>query len=196
MDRINPLDSYKTVKTLNAAGESYLFCSLAELKEQSRIARLPVSLRILLENLLRHEDGKSVRKEDIDALIQWNPSALPDKEISFMPARVLLQDFTGVPCAVDLAVMRDAMVKMGGDPGRINPLQPVDLVIDHSVQVDEYGTAAAFAMNSEKEFERNRERYAFLRWTQQAFKNFRVVPPDTGICRDGPGLRTASPRKA
>jgi aconitate hydratase len=145
------------------------------------LSKLPFSLKILLENLLRHEDGRVVKKNDIEALIHWNPKATPDKEIAFMPARVLLQDFTGVPCVVDLAVMRDAMERMGGDPHRINPLQSVDLVIDHSVQVDEYGTPNAFKINAEKEFERNMERYAFLRWGQKAFENFKVVPPDTGI---------------
>ena len=146
-----------------------------------QLSRLPFSLRILLENLLRYEDGKIVHKEDIEALVRWDSKARPDKEIAFMPARVLLQDFTGVPCIVDLAIMRDAMISMGGDPNKINPMQPVDLVIDHSVQVDEYGTSAALRNNTTLEFERNRERYAFLRWGQQAFKNFRVVPPDTGI---------------
>ncbi|MBN1397082.1 MAG: aconitate hydratase AcnA [Bacteroidetes bacterium] len=143
--------------------------------------RLPVSLRILLENLLRCEDGNAVRKEDIENLARWDPNSISDKEIAFMPARVLLQDFTGVPCIVDLALMRDAMVMMGGDPDKINPLQPVDLVIDHSVQVDEYGAPDAFQKNTQLEFKRNQERYAFLRWGQQAFRNFRVVPPSTGI---------------
>lgn len=175
------LNSFQTKTNLSVGNQSYTYWSLAKLQDQAQVARLPISLKILLENLLRQEDGKSVRKKDIQALLQWNPTAAPDKEISFMPARVLLQDFTGVPCAVDLAVMRDAMVKMGGDPKRINPLQPVDLVIDHSVQVDEYGTPQAFLHNSELEFQRNNERYVFLRWTQQAFQNFRVVPPDTGI---------------
>jgi len=175
------LNSFQTKSNLSVGNQTYTYWSLAKLEDQAQVARLPISLKILLENLLRQEDGKSVRKEDIQALLQWNPTAIPDKEISFMPARVLLQDFTGVPCAVDLAVMRDAMVRMGGDPKRINPLQPVDLVIDHSVQVDEYGTPQAFLHNSELEFQRNNERYVFLRWTQQAFQNFRVVPPDTGI---------------
>ncbi|HEX6865346.1 MAG TPA: aconitate hydratase AcnA, partial [Thermoanaerobaculia bacterium] len=139
------------------------------------------ALRILLENLLRREDGEVVTATEIEALANWDPKAVPSREIAFMPARVLLQDFTGVPAVVDLAAMRDAMVAMGGDPRRINPLQPVELVIDHSVQVDEYGSAAAFLINAEKEFERNRERYAFLRWGQTAFDNFKVVPPDTGI---------------
>ena len=134
-----------------------------------------------MENLLRREDGRIVRKEEIEALARWNPHAAPETEIAFMPARVLLQDFTGVPCLVDLALMRDAIISLGGDPEKINPLQPVDLVIDHSVQVDEFGTPDAFRNNAILEFARNKERYAFLRWGQHAFKNFRVVPPDTGI---------------
>ncbi len=178
---MNNLNSYKTKTTLQHDASSYEIFSLKKLGKDAVVTKLPVSLRILLENLLRYEDGVNVRKEDIEALLNWNPTAVPDKEISFMPARVLLQDFTGVPCVVDLAVMRDAMMRMGGDPNKINPLQSVDLVIDHSVQVDEYGTSTAFMFNAQKEFERNRERYAFLRWGQQAFKNFRVVPPDTGI---------------
>ena len=145
------------------------------------MSRLPFSLKVLLENLLRHEDGVTVTADDIKALASWDPKAEPDREIAFRPSRVLLQDFTGVPAIVDLAAMRDAMKRLGGDPKKINPLQPVELVIDHSVQVDEAGTPQAFAVNAELEFERNRERYAFLRWGQNAFENFRVVPPDTGI---------------
>ncbi len=177
------MNSFGSKSTLTVGGKPYTIFSLSRLEASAGVslARLPFSIRILLENLLRREDGRVVRAEDIDAVLKWDPKATPDKEIAFMPARVLLQDFTGVPCVVDLAVMRDAMIAAGGDPNRINPLQPVDLVIDHSVQVDEYGTEAAFVINAEKEFERNRERYAFLRWGQQAFKNFRVVPPDTGI---------------
>ena len=176
-------DSFQTKSRVTASGESYTVFSLKELEKSfpGQLARLPISLKILLENLLRQEDGRVVRREDIEALIRWDSKATPDKEIAFMPARVLLQDFTGVPCVVDLAVMRDAMVNMGGDPGKINPLQQVDLVIDHSVQVDEFGAGSSFLMNVEKEFARNMERYAFLRWGQQAFKNFRVVPPGTGI---------------
>ncbi|MBK1647511.1 aconitate hydratase AcnA [Rhabdochromatium marinum] len=143
--------------------------------------RLPFSLKILLENLLRHEDGVTVRPEDIEALAHWNPQAEPATEIQYRPARVLMQDFTGVPAVVDLAAMRDAMSALGGDPKRINPLQPAELVIDHSVQVDHYGHDSAFAQNAELEFARNRERYAFLKWGQKAFDNFQVVPPDTGI---------------
>ena len=145
------------------------------------MSRLPYSMKILLENLLRREDDAFVKADDIRALAQWNATANVEKEISFMPARVLLQDFTGVPCVVDLAAMRDAVVALGGNPDRVNPLQPVELVIDHSVQVDYFGRADAFALNAELEFSRNRERYAFLRWGQRAFNNFKVVPPDTGI---------------
>ncbi|HTU91411.1 MAG TPA: aconitate hydratase AcnA [Gemmataceae bacterium] len=146
-----------------------------------RVAQLPFSLKILLENLLRCQDGLTVRPEDIEALAKWDAKAQPSKEIAFMPARVLLQDFTGVPAVVDLAAMRDAMKKMGGDPKRINPLLPAELVIDHSVQVDDFGSSLAFRTNAELEFQRNRERYAFLRWGQKGFRNFKVVPPDTGI---------------
>src|SRR5213596_2916382 len=145
------------------------------------VARLPYSLRILLENLLRLEDGRVVRGEDIEKLARWDPKKVPDEEIAFMPARVLLQDFTGVPAVVDLAAMRDAMVRMGGDPKRVNPLLPAELVIDHSVIVDEFGTPTAFQTNADLEFQRNRERYALLRWAQRTFQGFRVVPPDTGI---------------
>lgn len=176
-------DSFGVRTVLKLEGRSFSIYSLQKLAEETGadLNRLPVSLRILLENLLRHEDGRTVQRKDIEAILHWDPKAVPEKEIAFMPARVLLQDFTGVPCVVDLAVMRDAIVRMGGDPNRINPLQQVDLVIDHSVQVDEYGTADALRRNAELEFERNRERYAFLRWGQNAFQNFCVVPPDTGI---------------
>ncbi len=145
------------------------------------VSRLPYSMKILLENLLRREDNAFVKADDIRAVAQWNATAASEKEISFMPARVLLQDFTGVPCVVDLAAMRDAIIRLGGNPDRVNPLQPVELVIDHSVQVDYFGRADAFSLNAELEFSRNRERYAFLRWGQRAFRNFDVVPPDTGI---------------
>jgi aconitate hydratase len=150
-------------------------------RKHPRVNQLPFSLKILLENLLRCQDGLTVRPEDIEALANWDARAQPSKEIAFMPARVLLQDFTGVPAVVDLAAMRDAMKKMGGDPKRINPLLPAELVIDHSVQVDDFGSSLAFRTNADLEFERNRERYAFLRWGQKAFRNFKVVPPDTGI---------------
>jgi aconitate hydratase len=145
------------------------------------IARLPFSLKVLLENLLRHEDGRFVKAADVEALARWDVKSALQKEISFAPARVLLQDFTGVPAVVDLAAMRDGIARLGGDPNRVNPLQPVELVIDHSVQVDYFGQANAFQLNAELEFVRNKERYAFLRWGQDAFDNFRVVPPDTGI---------------
>jgi aconitate hydratase len=175
-------DSFGSRATLRVGDRQVRFARLGALEARGfNVSRLPYALRILLENLLRREDGLVVTASEIEALATWDPKATPSREIAFMPARVLLQDFTGVPAVVDLAAMRDAMVAMGGDPTRINPLQPVELVIDHSVQVDEYGTAAAFLINVGKELERNRERYAFLRWGQKAFANFRVVPPDTGI---------------
>src|SRR5881397_4069148 len=172
-------DSFKTRGTLAVDGSEFVIYRLDALGE--RAAWLPLSLKVLLENLLRREDGRTVTRDHIEALLAWDPKARPEREIPFMPARVLLQDFTGVPAVVDLAAMREAMRHMGGDPARINPLQPADLVIDHSVQVDAYGSPSAFRTNVELEFARNRERYAFLRWGQQAFRNFRVVPPDTGI---------------
>ena len=173
------LDSFGTRDLLEVAGTRFEIRRLTKLGD--RAARLPFSLRVLLENLLRREDGRSVTKDHIEAVLAWDPKRTPDREIPFMPARVILQDFTGVPCVVDLAAMRDAMVAMGGNPGRINPLAPVDLVIDHSVQVDRFGSPTAFQENVAIEYERNRERYAFLRWGQQAFSSFRVVPPGTGI---------------
>ena len=178
------LDSFRSRATLDVAGKSYTIYRLDALSGPSKgnSDRLPVSLKILLENLLRNEDGSFVKKADIEAMASWDVRARAEKEIAFRTARVLLQDFTGVPAVVDLAAMRDALARLGGDPQRINPLQPVDLVIDHSVQVDEYGTEAAFLINTELEFERNVERYVFLRWGQDAFRNFRVVPPGTGIC--------------
>ncbi len=175
-------DSFASHGTLAVSGESFKIARLSALEKRGYdLSRLPYALKILLENLLRREDGRVVSSEEIDFLCRWNPAAAPSREIAFMPGRVLLQDFTGVPAVVDLAAMRDAMVAMGGDPNRINPLQPVELVIDHSVQVDEYGSEAALLLNSRKEFERNHERYLFLRWGQKAFRNFRVVPPATGI---------------
>src|SRR5262249_1108603 len=152
-----------------------------ERRSIGHVSQLPFSLRILLENLLRQEDGRFVRTADIEALSEWQPNATTRSEIAFMPARVLLQDFTGVPAVADLAAMRDAMSAMGGDSKKINPLLPAELVIDHSVQVDQFGGAGAFAFNAELEFQRNIERYQFLRWGQKAFQNFAVVPPDTGI---------------
>src|SRR3954466_5511421 len=178
------LDSFGGRATLDVAGKSYTIYRLDALRQASKgnSDKLPFSLKILLENLLRNEDGAFVKRADVEAMANWDVRAKAEKEIAFRTARVLLQDFTGVPAVVDLAAMRDALAKLGGDPQRIDPLQPVDLVIDHSVQVDEYGSDAAFLINTEKEFERNVERYVFLRWGQTAFKNFRVVPPGTGIC--------------
>ncbi len=174
-------DSFQTRDTLEVGGQSYEIFSLRRLGDAAGVARLPFSLKILLENLLRHEDGKTVTRGDIEALLNWDPQREPDTEIAFRPARVLMQDFTGVPAVVDLAAMRDAMTALGGDPDRINPLQPAELVIDHSVQVDSFGSDRAMDLNSELEYQRNRERYSFLKWGQKAFDNFRVVPPDTGI---------------
>jgi aconitate hydratase len=174
--------SFGSASTLKVGDQSFAIHSLpTAAKALPGIERLPFSLKILVENLLRTENGVSVRAEDIEALSQWDPKAKPSREIAFTPSRVLLQDFTGVPAVVDLAAMRDAMRKMGGSPQKINPLQPVELVIDHSVQVDDYGSAASLLKNADLEFSRNRERYVFLRWGQKAFKSFRVVPPDTGI---------------
>ncbi len=175
-------DSFGSHGVLDVGGRQYRIARLSALEERGiSVARLPYALRILLENLLRREDGEAVPASDIEQLANWDARATPSVEIAFMPARVLLQDFTGVPAVVDLAAMRDAMVDLGGNATQINPVQPVELVIDHSVQIDEYGSAAAFLINIEREFERNEERYAFLRWGQTAFENFKVVPPDTGI---------------
>jgi len=168
--------------TLKAGGRSYEIFRLDALERRGlSVSRLPYSLKILLENLLRREDGRVVAAADIETLAKWDPRKVPDEEIAFMPARVLLQDFTGVPAVVDLAAMRDAIVTMGGDPKRVNPLLPAELVIDHSVIVDEFGTPTAFQVNADLEFQRNRERYALLRWAQKTFSGFKVVPPDTGI---------------
>ena len=176
------LNSFKARSPLQVGNKEYDIYRLDALDQQGVSTKhLPYSLRILLENLLRTEDGRNVKKEDVRALAAWNRSSKPDKEIAFTPSRVLLQDFTGVPCVVDLAAMRDAMQHLGGDPALINPLQPVELVIDHSVQVDEFGTASAFDMNALLEFQRNKERYSFLRWGQTGFHNLAIVPPDTGI---------------
>ena len=175
-------NSFGARATLKAGKRSYEIFRLDALERGGlSVARLPYSLKILLENLLRLEDGRVVRPEDIEKLSRWEPLKLPDEEIAFMPARVLLQDFTGVPAVVDLAAMRDAIVQMGGDPKRVNPLLPAELVIDHSVIVDEFGTPRAFQVNADLEFQRNRERYALLRWAQKTFAGFKVVPPDTGI---------------
>jgi aconitate hydratase len=174
--------SFNALASLSLDGKTYLYQRVDAPGDRGLdVARLPFSLKVLLENLLRHEDGTTVTADDIRGLANWDPKAEPNREIAFRPSRVLLQDFTGVPAVVDLAAMRDAMKEMGGDPRKINPLQPVELVIDHSVQVDEAGTPTAFAVNAEHELRRNRERYAFLRWGQNAFENFKVVPPDTGI---------------
>ncbi len=197
------LDTFKIRQTHTIGSTTFDFFSLPALAARdgfSGVPRLPYSLKILLENLLRREDGSSVTAKDITALAT---GAHRDAEISFMPARVLLQDFTGVPCVVDLAAMRDGIAALGGNPERVNPLQPVELVIDHSVQVDYFGRGDAVALNAGLEYERNRERYVFLRWGQTAFRNFRVVPPETGIvhqvnieylarvvCRDAVGGRT------
>jgi aconitate hydratase len=177
-------DSLKTRRSLSAGGREHDYFSLKAAAEAvgADFSRLPVCLKVLLENLLRHEDGRTVRVDDIRAMADWLKSRTSTREIAYRPARVLMQDFTGVPAVVDLAAMREAMVRLGGDPKRINPLSPVDLVIDHSVMVDAYGNPTAFTRNVELEYERNLERYAFLRWGQTAFANFRVVPPGTGIC--------------
>jgi aconitate hydratase len=175
-------NTFHTLSTLTVGGESLEYYSLVALEAQwPSVPRLPYSLKILLENLLRREDNAFVKADDIRTLAGWTTSGWKQKEISFMPARVLLQDFTGVPCVVDLAALRDGMIALGGDPEKVNPLQPVELVIDHSVQVDHFGSANAFALNADLEYHRNRERYVFLRWGQTAFRNFRVVPPETGI---------------
>ena len=174
-------DSFSARSTLDVDGAEYEIFRLDRLADRFDLNRLPFSLKILLENMLRHEDGANVTASDIEALAGWDAGAEPSTEIAFTPSRVLLQDFTGVPAVVDLAAMRDAMRSLGGDPSKINPLSPVELVIDHSVQVDRFGTHDALARNTEIEFERNRERYAFLRWGQKAFRDFKVVPPGTGI---------------
>ena len=177
-------DSFKALDTLRVGDRTYRYFRLGALEQSgiARLARMPFSLKILLENLLRFEDGRAVLRDDVEALARWSAGAPPqEREIAFTPARVLLQDFTGVPCVVDLAAMRDAMADMGGNPETINPLQPVEMVIDHSVQVDYFGSSDALAKNTDLEFERNSERYAFLKWGQSALKGLRVVPPGTGI---------------
>jgi aconitate hydratase len=174
-------NSFDAKATLTVGGRSLEIYRLDALQAKYDVARLPFSLKILLENLLRNEDGETIRAQDIEALAKWNAKDEPNQEIAFTPARVVMQDFTGVPAVVDLAAMRDAIDEMGGDASKINPMVPAELVIDHSVQVDEFGTRRAFQHNAEREFERNQERYAFLRWGQGAFDNFKVVPPDTGI---------------
>ncbi len=173
-------DSFGARSSLEVGGETYEIYKLDAIKE-GHVDRLPYSLKILLENLLRHEDGRDVTRDDILALANWDAKAVPATEISFTPSRVILQDFTGVPAVVDLAAMRDAVVSLGGSASSINPLSPAELVIDHSVQVDNYGSASALDLNNKIEFNRNKERYSFLRWGQGAFENFSVVPPNTGI---------------
>src|ERR1700678_2382750 len=176
------LDSFNSRSTLEVGDKEYEIYRLDSLDKQGISTKhLPYSLRILLENLLRTEDGRNVTQQEVRALASWNKNSAPDKEIAFTPSRVLLQDLTGVPCVVDLAAMRDAMQQLGGDPALINPLQPVELVIDHSVQVDEFGSSNAFDVNALLEFQRNKERYSFLRWGQTGFRNLAIVPPDTGI---------------
>jgi aconitate hydratase len=174
-------NSFDARAELEVGGRTYEIYRLDALQSKFDVARLPFSLKVLLENVLRNEDGSAVRREDIETIASWDHASEPSKEIAFTPARVVMQDFTGVPAIVDLTAMRDAMDEMGGDPNKINPLVPAELVIDHSVQVDVFGTRDAFRINAEKEFERNQERYAFLRWGQGAFEGFKVVPPDTGI---------------
>src|SRR5665811_2291717 len=174
-------NSFGAKDTLEVAGRSHEIFRLDALQHRFDVARLPFSLKVLLENLLRTEGNGSVTAADIEALASWDATAEPSDEIAFTPARVVMQDFTGVPAIVDLAAMRDAMRDLGGEESKINPLVPAELVIDHSVQVDAFGNASAFQRNAELEFERNQERYAFLRWGQGAFHNFSVVPPDTGI---------------
>jgi aconitate hydratase len=179
----NSVDSFGSYSQLKSGNRTYEIYRLSALEKKGvKLSRLPYSLRILIENLLRQEDGKSVTAEDIEFLAKWNSKAEPSREIAYMPARVLMQDFTGVPAIVDLAAMRDAMKVLGGDPEKINPLQPAELVIDHSVQVDQYGTSNSYSLNAMLEFQRNRERYAFLKWGQSAFRNFSAVPPGMGIC--------------
>jgi len=178
-------DSLKARRTLDVEGKRYDYFSLdaaAKAAGLGDISRLPVSLKILLENLVRLENGRTVSVDDIKAMGAWLGTKSSDREIAFRPARVLMQDLTGVPAVVDLAAMRQAMLDLGGDPNKINPLSPVDLVIDHSVQIDQFGSPQAFAANVKREFERNGERYRFLRWGADAFENFRLVPPGTGIC--------------
>src|SRR3954449_11544019 len=177
------MNTFNSRATLRSGTKTYTVYRLPALETKGfDLRRLPFSLKILLENLLRREDGVNVTAEDIEFLAKWDPKAEPSREIAYMPARVLMQDFTGVPAIVDLAAMRDAMKTLGGNPEKINPLQPAELVIDHSVQVDEFGTARSYDINAAMEFQRNRERYAFLKWGQSAFRNFSAVPPGMGIC--------------
>ena len=178
------VDSFKCAKTLKVGAKTYVIYSLpiAEKNGLTGISKLPFSMKVILENLLRNEDGRTVTKDDILAVAKWLKKKSSDREIAFRPARVLMQDFTGVPAVVDLAAMRDAMKPLGGDPKKINPLVPVDLVIDHSVIVNFFGNKGAFKQNVTEEYKQNQERYQFLKWAQNSFDNFRVVPPGTGIC--------------
>lgn len=178
------LNSFKAKQTLQVGDKSYTYFSIPEAEKNGLkgVSKLPFSLKVVLENLLRFEDGRTVTADDIKAVAEWLTTRKSTHEIAYRPARVLMQDFTGVPAVVDLAAMRDAAESLGGDPKKVNPLVPVDLVIDHSVMVDYFGTTSAFALNVEREYERNNERYEFLRWGQSAFDNFRAVPPGTGIC--------------
>ena len=180
---MSTVNSFNSKAAFSVGGNAYTIYRLAALAQAGvgNVAQLPFSIKVLLESLLRTEDGHSVMGEDVVALANWDPRQAEAREINFTPARVILQDFTGVPSVVDLAAMREAIDDLGGDPDRINPLQPADLIIDHSVQVDVYGMPEAFAINAQREFARNQERYAFLRWGQKAFDNFSIVPPDTGI---------------
>ena len=176
-------DTLKTRRTLNVGDKEYDYYSLPEAaKELGDISTLPYSMKVLLENLLRYEDGVTVTTDDIQAIVDWQKDKRMNREIQYRPARVLMQDFTGVPAVVDLAAMRDAVVNLGGKPDQINPLSPVDLVIDHSVMVDNFGTNKALKQNVDLEMSRNNERYQFLRWGQNSFDNFSAVPPGTGIC--------------
>src|SRR3974390_111976 len=178
------LDSFRCLRTFKVGNKNYAYYSLplAEKNGLKGISRLPFSMKVLLENLLRNEDGRSVSKEDIQSIAQWAKTKTSEREIAFRPARVLMQDFTGVPAVVDLAAMRDAMRHLGGDPKKINPLVPVDLIIDHSVIINFFGNNKAFKENVTEEYKQNQERYRFLKWAQGSFENFRVVPPGTGIC--------------
>jgi aconitate hydratase len=184
MQMIISRDSFDIKTEFDMEGEQAFFFSLSKFADRMQInmAALPITVRILLENMLRNEDGVLVTREHIESLAGWRPDGKEKRDVAFLPARVLMQDFTGVPSVVDLAAMRDAMVAMGGNPDRINPQIPVDLVIDHSVQVDRFGTKDSFAFNEQMELSRNRERYAFLKWGQENLENFNVVPPATGIC--------------
>src|SRR3954462_2855183 len=176
-------DSLRTRSILEVGGKTYTYFSIRKAAGQlGDVSRLPYSMKVLLENLLRFEDGTTVTRDDLQAMAEWLKERRINREIQYRPARVLMQDFTGVPAVVDLAAMRDAMKQLGGDPQKINPLVPVHLVIDHSVMVDEFGTPRAFGRNVELEYARNGERYEFLKWGSQAFDNFKVVPPGTGIC--------------